>query len=419
MQLGFRDEYNNRAGDGEYAHSDECPIKYGKGNHLERGYALEGEPCIINAPCRWKNAYAIICVAEAPPRIVKVWVQETPFSDDDCYNYYAKKQNPPEWAPNLGGPPLVELLAQGDTKFFFHDLLGRGGRSKNPQKGHFHPDIPRVFAALGIREIKLTPQGHFFSPQEELNRNIQDACAKQREIFGDDRQDYGPQNYKEVQIAVSHVLGEIRKEVDGDTKERRWVKSAYKKRGDCTYYDMMHAKLHGRYLAAWNTVNERRAATNDRYVVRWDPMDGRPDLMVECLNGSCDSFKEVTDREKRKAKRAAKTTATAAEDASIYVRHGLTSNRVSNIPTPDVNDPKTFEGWVFRDDEGDEEVEFGVIQDIHKEVGMDCVFYKRVRTRVARNEDFIALNEFMGYFQSGSDGKKGMELAKQIFRESQ
>ena len=66
----------------------------------------------------------------------------------------------------------------------------------------------------------------------------------------------------------------------------------------------------------------------------------------------------------------------------------------------------------------------GVIQDIHKEVGMDCVFYKRVRTRVARNEDFIALNEFMGYFESGEftwvgHGKKGTELAKQIFRESQ
>ena len=71
-----------------------------------------------------------------------------------------------------------------------------------------------------------------------------------------------------------------------------------------------------------------------------------------------------------------------------------------------------------------QEVEFGVIQDIHKEVGMDCVFYKRVRTRVARNEDFIALNEFMGYFESGEftwvgHGKKGTELAKQIFRESQ
>ena len=91
---------------------------------------------------------------------------------------------------------------------------------------------------------------------------------------------------------------------------------------------------------------------------------------------------------------------------------------------PDVNDQKTFEGWVFRDDEGDEEVEFGVIQDIHKGVGMDCVFYKRVRTRVPRNEDFIVLNEFMGYFESGEftwvgHGKKGTELAKQIFRESQ
>ena len=97
---------------------------------------------------------------------------------------------------------------------------------------------------------------------------------------------------------------------------------------------------------------------------------------------------------------------------------------MSNIPYPDVNDDKTFEGWVFRaDDEGDE-VEFGVILDIHKEVGMDCVFYKCERTLVARNEDFIALNEFTGYFESGEftwvgHGKKSKELAKQIlFRES-
>ena len=87
---------------------------------------------------------------------------------------------------------------KSDTKFFFHDLLGRGGRSKNPQSGHFHPDIPRLFRAYGIREVKLSPQGHFFSPQEELNRDIQQMIAKLRKIFDEKRQDYGPQNFKGI-----------------------------------------------------------------------------------------------------------------------------------------------------------------------------------------------------------------------------
>ena len=44
MQLGFKDEYNNHAGNGEYAHSDEFPIKYGKGDHRDKAWADEGDP---------------------------------------------------------------------------------------------------------------------------------------------------------------------------------------------------------------------------------------------------------------------------------------------------------------------------------------------------------------------------------------
>ena len=251
--------------------------------------------------------------------------------------------------------------------------------------------------------------------------------AKLRKIFDEKRQDYGPQNFKEVEIALSYVIGILREAADGNTntKEHSCVKSAYHKRGDSTYFDKMHANLQGRYRKAWNAVKEHRSESNERYEVTWDPVDGRPELEVQCLNGFCDKFKEVNEREQRLAKRAKPKTTTAAADASIYVKHGLQSTRVSPcIPTPEVAKPDSFRDWVFLDDECDDEVVFGQIQYIGEQDGLDCVFYKRVRQRVAINEEYIELNEFMGYFETGEQkwvghGKHGVALAKQQYNELQ
>ena len=168
-------------------------------------------------------------------------MQENSFAGDDCYKFYTERQSPPPQCPNLGGPPLTEILEETNVKYFFHDLLGRGGSSARPQKGHFHPDIPRSFASKGVREIKLPPQGHYFNPQEYVNRDLQQAVREWNTDPGN--KPSGPQTFRDVQLALNYAVEKFRSETKwGKTTEARCIMKGYNARGSSkNYFEMMNS----------------------------------------------------------------------------------------------------------------------------------------------------------------------------------
>mgnify|MGYP003991813073 FL=1 len=325
MQLSFAVAYD-KLEMAEMSHGDEAPLYYGFGDHSKYGYAPVGQGCYVEQPYRWKKANMICVISFSPPKILKISVQDRPFKDDDCYNFYSKMQEPPDHAPNLNGEAVTKLLYPTNARYFFHDLLGRAGRAKNPQKSHFHPDIPRAFAAEGIREMKLPPQGHYFSPQEPINRDIQNYARKwrPREREDENNTNYGPQTFMEVEMMLNDMLIDIRKvDENGDTKERRWVTSAYHTRGDSHYFYNEMQKLSEGLEKAYNEVKRKRNTIRrkTKFTVLFDRLDGKGPRAIECHNLDMDKkkLKRVGYREKLAAKRQPPCRVTPEEEICQWI----------------------------------------------------------------------------------------------------
>ena len=301
MHLGFIPVYDKIAKE-LMSHGDEFPIPFGIGEHRTAMYAPAGQTPIADTPYRCNTAHAICAISCAPPKILKVAVQEKPYAGDDCYKFYTETTPSPPECPNLGGPPLVDLIAKTSAKFFFHDLLGRGGRAHQPSKGHFHPDIPRSFCAKGIREVKLPPQGHYFNPQEYLNRDLQQAVREWNTDPGN--KPSGPQNFRDVELALNSAVEKFNTERNSrGTTAERCIKKGYNARGSSkNYTHMMESMGDNVFKRAYNEVKKKRRTTTrgTPYSVPFDP-DGKGTKTVYCLNLDIEDFVQVTALEKTTA----------------------------------------------------------------------------------------------------------------------
>ena len=301
MQMGFIPAYD-KIDQQLMSHADEFPVQYGPGEHRKTLYADAGDTPIADAAYRNKNAHVICAISLCPPKILKVSVQEKPFQGDDCYDFYTKNTPSPADCPFLGGPPLVNLLAETSAKFFFHDLLGRGGNSTQPKRGHFHPDIPRAFKAKQILEIKLPPQGHYFNPQEFVNRDLQDLVRKWNTNPGE--QASGPQSFRDVELALNAAMEQLR--ADDGKKEAKSVRNAYHARGSSKdYMKMMETMGANEFKKAYDEVKKKRAEIprGTSYTVGFNP-DGKGTRTVHCMNIAIPDFVEVTPEEAETAARS-------------------------------------------------------------------------------------------------------------------
>lgn len=294
MQMGFIPAYDKISVE-LMAHGDEFPIAYGPGEHRKTLYAEEGDTPIADAAYRNKTAHVICAISCSSSKILKIAVQDKPFKGNDCYAFYTKTTPAPVDCPFLGGPPLVTLIAATKARFFFHDLLGRAGLATQPRNGHFHPDIPRSFCKNEIREVKLPPQGHYFNPQEFVNRDLQDLVRKWNTKPGE--QASGPQSFRDVELALNAAMKELRAE-DGK-KEGKSVRNAYHARGSSKDYKKMMAKMGGNeFKRAFDEVKKKRSEIprGTPYTVEFNP-DGKGTRTVHCLNLQIADFVEVTPAE--------------------------------------------------------------------------------------------------------------------------
>ena len=116
MQLSFIDgqrqflkepDINKR---GPRAYSDEFPIKFGEGDGGERGYCREGDLYVNPEGYRDSSAHAVMCVSELPPRVVKFFLRDHVFVDEEYYEFHAEAQTAPAGVPLLNRPTLTETF---------------------------------------------------------------------------------------------------------------------------------------------------------------------------------------------------------------------------------------------------------------------------------------------------------------------
>lgn len=105
------------------------------------------------------------------------------------------------------------------VKFLCMDMWGRAGRAHHPYKGHFDPRIAPNFVSHGHRPVWLPPKGCLVSCQEPFHGRLQKAVSSREwELPHKRRWDpahperplLGPQSFKELQMAVSDIIGSWR-----------------------------------------------------------------------------------------------------------------------------------------------------------------------------------------------------------------
>ena len=151
-------------------------------------------------------------------------------------------------------------------------------------------------------EVLLPPQGHYFSPQEEVNRDIQ-ALVREwqprgRQVADGNITKFGPQNYEEAIIALNDAIADMKKELpSGGTKLQKCIRSAYYKRGSSQYFKKCHDdKLKGESKKAWEKVKEMRRVTprGTPFIIEWDPCDGSGTCAVTCKNLETPPFEYIS-----------------------------------------------------------------------------------------------------------------------------
>ena len=422
MAMGFAGAFENSANQGKYAFADEFPIKFGKGDHSGFCYAEVGEEGWEFTPYRYESASAIMCISESPPKIVRADVQKKAYAGDDCYLFYSEEKRNAKYE-HVGGAAVAELLEKlTDAEFFFHDLLGN-----RSLKGHLHPDIHRIFAAHGIREILLCAQGHYFNPQEVVNRAIQQKIRtwlpRRRRDAGD--YTYGPQSWDEVLECFNDVLASLREaDEKGDTLEARIVRNAFHERGGRQYFDKMCENVQGRYADALKVVHEKHDGSGEVYTVPWNPLeDGGSILHVTCLNKDMPNFDPVGHLEKRRSKNEPPRTErpSSGPGASIFVNHGLRSRRETVVYPAHDAEPVHYKNFVFKDhrDDGCEPI-YGKIVSI--EDGTHFVF-KQIRKSLSTLNQKYEVEDFKSLLDMGDiiwmgEGSDGVKNAKEAYNDA-
>jgi hypothetical protein len=121
--------------------------------------------------------------------------------------FMLKNMPSPPHAPNLGGPPVPNLLRP--HTYFLWDRLGCSGRKINPDKQHYNAEVKAKLNEKKIVELKLPVKGHKANPTELFQATIQDKVKRWRRR-GRGQVSVGPQNLKDVQMAVSEALEEMK-----------------------------------------------------------------------------------------------------------------------------------------------------------------------------------------------------------------
>ena len=186
---------------------DECGISASEAPR--RGRVRRGEELYLRKPymyTRFSMIAAISSIGYVKVELIKGSVNDTNFKA-----FCLENQPIDPDAPNLGGPPLTDLLPQ--RSFIVWDRLGRSGRKLEPCRIHYNPDVHSALAKQQIAVKMLPPKGHVLNPIELFNNVIQRKVA----AFADTEKDeysrnirYGPKSFADCRKALSAVLEELK-----------------------------------------------------------------------------------------------------------------------------------------------------------------------------------------------------------------
>ena len=171
---------------------------------------------------RWLTQYiwssAICTIAMCKHDVVKTLVTKVAARGTVTNEFLNHYQVPPPHALNLRGRAVDALLVENypPVKFICMDMWGRAGRARKPTAGHFNPRIQIGFTEHGIRVVFLPPKGCLVSCQEPLHNRLQMVVRKwhppqpREDPAFPRRKLVGPQNFMQLQIVVSQIIGEWR-----------------------------------------------------------------------------------------------------------------------------------------------------------------------------------------------------------------
>ena len=183
---------------------DECPIFVGglpDKARSRRGTAVFGRANYT--PTR----YSLLAVISNDKWIKVELVKGN--TNDEVFRGFCLNDTPrPDFAPNLGGPPVSTLIPEGS--FVVWDRLGRSGRCLNPTKIHYNPEVLEDIRTHKSKVQLLPPKGHDLNPIELFNNIIQQK-VKRWLPANPEKDEYdnivpGPRTFEECQIAVSDAL---------------------------------------------------------------------------------------------------------------------------------------------------------------------------------------------------------------------
>lgn len=142
MQMGYIEGMEDTIGNGlvsvnDMYFQDECPIRKGELPRLAR--KQEDSPLYGRQPYVCEK-YTLLSVI-GPEKWIKVWLVRENATDAVLRSFMLDHQAPPPHAPNLGGPPVPNLIPP--HTYFIWDRLGRSGRKVDPDNQHYNKEIER------------------------------------------------------------------------------------------------------------------------------------------------------------------------------------------------------------------------------------------------------------------------------------
>ena len=120
LQWGFAWKLQD-LGEDKWIFFDEYPIKEGGSMRGKLGLALCGkilpEPAFYGNKGAFWTATNAVCLdgplghPDTKGVLLKLWITKGGAKGSDSFDFFAKTQIPPLFAPHLGGPPIHEILA--------------------------------------------------------------------------------------------------------------------------------------------------------------------------------------------------------------------------------------------------------------------------------------------------------------------
>ena len=164
----------------EMAAYDQCPLVKGGDYAGKKVRCRKGEASKLvmqnhyMGGAKWTIHMIVGFDQQEQGHIIKVWITDST-RDRDVAAFLKETQAPPAHAPHIGGPPVGPVLQQMGIKYVLADMLGRSGKARYPEKGHFHPEIRPYLARFGVKWTIAPPLGHlvnFIEPVNGKNVNI-------------------------------------------------------------------------------------------------------------------------------------------------------------------------------------------------------------------------------------------------------